>query len=76
MLRKLYGSETNAVSVKLKILLNSWSRVLLENLTVSQLVKKFPPFMEPEVSLPYLQVSATCPFHEPDHSNPCPHPTS
>jgi hypothetical protein len=30
---------------------NSWDRVL-ENLIVAQLVKKFPPFTEPEGSLP------------------------
>jgi len=44
MLRKLYGSKTNAVSVELEILLNPWRRVLLEKLTVSQLVEKFPAF--------------------------------
>jgi len=44
MLRKLYGSKTNAVSVELKILFNPWNGVLFENLTVSQLVKKFPAF--------------------------------
>jgi len=35
MLRKLCGSKTNAVSVKLDMSLNPCSRVLLENLTVS-----------------------------------------
>jgi len=28
--------------------------------------------MEPEGSLPHLQVPATCPYPEPDQSNPCP----
>ena len=32
--------------------------------------------MEPEGSLPHSQQPATCPYHEPDRSNPCPHPTS
>ena len=31
-------------------------------------------FMEPEGSLPHLQVSATCPYPEPDQSRPCPPP--
>jgi hypothetical protein len=31
-------------------LLTPWSKALLEKLTGSQLVKKFPHFMEPEVS--------------------------
>jgi hypothetical protein len=33
-------------------LFTPWSRVLLEKLTGSQLVKEFPRFMQPEVSLP------------------------
>ena len=41
------------------------SRVLLEKLTDSQLVKKFLHFMEPKSSLP-------CPYPEPDHSSPYP----
>jgi len=44
MLKKFYFSKTNAVNVKLEILLNPWSRALLEKLTVSQLVEKFPAF--------------------------------
>jgi hypothetical protein len=47
-----------------------WSTVLLEKLTVSQLVKKFPTFMEHESSLPYSQEPATGPYPEPDESNP------
>jgi len=34
-------------------LLTPWCRVLLEKLTGLQLVKKFPHFTEPEVSLPH-----------------------
>ena len=33
-----------------------WSRNLLENVTDSQIIKKFPHFMEPESSLPHSQV--------------------
>jgi hypothetical protein len=36
--------------------LASWSRVFIERLTSSRLAKKFPHFMEPEGSLPRLQV--------------------
>jgi hypothetical protein len=32
--------------------------------------------MEPEGSLPRLQVPATCPYPEPDHSSSCPPPPS
>ena len=28
--------------------------------------------MEPECSLPYSHMPATCPYHEPDQSSPCP----
>ena len=31
--------------------------------------------MEPEGSLPRLQVPATCPYPEPDQSSPWPYPT-
>jgi hypothetical protein len=44
---------------------------------VLQPVKKFPAFMEPESSLPYPQVPATCPYPEPAPSsnhNPLPLP--
>jgi hypothetical protein len=42
-------------------LLTPRSRVLLEKLTSSQLVKKFPAFYGTEVSLPHLQEPTTCP---------------
>ena len=53
-----------------KIRLTPWSRVLLEKLTGLQLVKKFPTFLEPESSLPYSQMPATCPYPEPTPSSP------
>jgi len=46
-------------------LLTPWTRVLLEKLTGSALVKKFPAFLEPEGSSPYSQVPATCPYLPP-----------
>jgi len=45
-------------------LLTPWSRVLLEKLTGSQLVKKFPTFYQPKGSLQHSQVPATCPYTE------------
>jgi len=57
-------------------LLTSRSGVLLEKLTGSKLVKKFPTFMEPESSLSHSQVSATFLILsqlDPVHA---PHPTS
>ena len=41
---------------------------------VAQLVKKFPAFYEPQVSLPHLQVPTTSPYPQPDQSSPCPPP--
>ena len=42
----------------------------LRSKLVLQLVKKFPAFLEPEGSLPYPQVPATCPYPEPTPSSP------
>ena len=55
------------------LFLTPWSRVL-QKLPGFQLLK-FPNFMEPEGSLPHLQVPAACPYSEPDQSTACPHPT-
>ena len=52
-------------------LLTPCSRVLLEKLAGSQLVKKFPAFYGTPGSLPHLQVTATCSYPEPDQSSPC-----
>jgi hypothetical protein len=54
-------------------LLTPWSRVLLEKLTVFQLVKKFSSFMELEGLLPHSQVPANCHYPEPARSSPHPH---
>ena len=40
---------------------------------VFSLSKNSPHFMEPEGSLPYSQVPATCPYPEPARSSPYPH---
>jgi hypothetical protein len=56
-------------------LLTPWSRVLLEKLTGSQLVKNSPHVVQPEGTLPRLQVPATCRYPEPDQSIPYSHPT-
>jgi len=44
--------------------------VFQEKLTGSQLVKKYPNFMETESSLPSLQEPTTCPYYEPHQSTP------
>ena len=50
--------------------LTPWSRVLLEKLNGSQLVKKFPAFYGTRRSIAALQEPATCPCSEPDQSTP------
>jgi hypothetical protein len=57
------------INFKATYVLNPWSIIILEKLS-SELVKKFPAFMEPESSSPYPQVPATCPYPEPTPSNP------
>jgi len=49
----------------LNYLLTPWSRVPLQKLDGSQLVEKFPTIIEPEGSLLYSQVPATCPYPKP-----------
>jgi len=49
----------------------TWSRVLLEKLTIPQLVRNFL-HTEHEVSLQDSQLLATCPYPEPDQSSPLP----
>jgi len=48
-------------------LLTPWSRVLLEKLAGSQLVKKFPALNGTQVSLPHSQEPTTCPYPGPVH---------
>ena len=61
-----------ASSPLLTHLLTPYSRVLLENLTVSQLVKKFPAFYGTRRFITAF-TSATCPYPEPARSSPYPH---
>ena len=50
------------------------SRVLLEKLTCSHLVKKFHAFY---VTWRFITaLTSACPYSEPDQSSPCPRPTS
>jgi hypothetical protein len=63
------NDANNSVCKKLNYViyrLTPWSTVLLEKLTVSQLVKKFPAFMKHKGSLPHSQMPATRPYPEPD----------
>ena len=52
-------------------LLNPWSRVLLEKLTVSQLVKIFPACYGIRRFITAFTSAATCPYSEPDQFSPC-----
>jgi len=61
------------ISYLLSYLLTPWSRILLEKVTGSQLVKKFLHFMEPEGSLPQSQVPSNFPYPEPARSSPYTH---
>ena len=56
----------------LVIIIIPCGRVLLEKLTVPQIVKNFSSFYENEGSLPFSQELATCPSPEPDQSSPLP----
>ena len=64
---------TSVYKTNLMHLLTPWCRVLLEQLTGLQLVKKFPHFTEPERSLPHSQASATCLYPGPAQSSPHTH---
>ena len=50
-----------------------WGTVLLEKSTDSQLVKKFPEFLDPVGSILHSHVPVTCPYPGPTPSSPCPH---
>jgi hypothetical protein len=63
---------TYLLTYLLTYLITPWSRILLEKLTVSQLVKKFPACYRTRKSLPPLQVPATCSYPETHQSSPHP----
>jgi len=67
----LLASATTATTITL------WSRVLLEKLTSSQLVKKLCTFDRTKRFFTALQVPTNCSCPEPGQIGPCPpHPTS
>ena len=68
----LQGSSTLSQNGKIlrEKFLSSWSGNLLEKLTGSQLVKKYPQFSEPKFSLPQLLEPTTFPYPEPYQSSP------
>ena len=72
LIRRRTERDTNLLTY----LLTPCSRVLLENLTGSQLIKKFPAFYGTRSFITGLQWSATCPYPEPDQSSQCPPPNS
>ena len=54
-------------------LFTAWLRVVLEKLIRSQIVKKYPYFMEPKSLIPHLKVPAVYRSSEADRFSPCPH---
>jgi len=72
-LQKLFSKHKCFINQGGPYLLTPWSRVLLQNLTGSQLVKKFPAFYGTPKFITFSQVPAICPYHEPVRSSPCPH---
>ena len=71
-IRSIHATWTinkSAIINTVTYLLTPWSTVLLEKLTGSQLVKKFPAFYGTRKFITVL----TCPYPEPDLSSPCPH---
>ena len=67
------GAMTKSGDLRVPSLLTSWSRVHLERLIGSQLVKKFPTFYGTRKFITASKVPATCPYPEPSRSSPCPH---
>jgi hypothetical protein len=55
------------------LLLTPQSRVLLEKLTVSRLVKKFPTFYGTRRFITVFTSATNCPYPGPDRSSLCPH---
>jgi hypothetical protein len=54
------------------LLTMSYSKVLLEKLTISRLVKNFSAFYGTRKLITNSQVPTTCPYPEPDQSSPYP----
>ena len=79
MLSSLIASQRSACCTSYTYLITPWSRVLLEKLTGSQLVKKFPPNLwntKVHCRVCNCPPPTTYPYPEPDQSRPCPNPTS
>ena len=76
--RALYNTFINFESTKKKAslldyLLTPWSRVLLEKLTGTQLVKKFPAFYGTRRFITTFTSAHQLSLPEPARSSPCPH---
>ena len=56
--------QTTVLARLLTDLLNGADKVLLEKLTGSKLINKFPLVSKTRSSLPYSQVPVTCPYPE------------
>ena len=62
---------TNLLTSFLTYVLTPWRRVLHEEPTGSQLVRKYPEFYGTQSSLQRPHVPATCTYPEPPRSSPC-----
>jgi hypothetical protein len=67
-----FHTELSSSKLSQTYLLTPWSSALLENLTGSQLVKKFPAVYVTRRFITAFVMPATCPYPEPDQSRPCP----
>ena len=67
-----FQTELSSSKLSRTYLLTPWSSAHLENLTGSQLVKKFPAVYVTRRFIRAFAMPATCPYPEPDQSSPCP----
>jgi hypothetical protein len=67
------GNTVCILTYILTPILTPWSRVLLEKLAGFSYSRNSPHCMEPKVSFPHSQVSASCLYPAPAQSSPHPH---
>jgi hypothetical protein len=74
VLRKIFGPRKDDITGEWRKLHNEELHDLYSSPTVVRAIKRNSRhFMEPEVSLPHSQVTATCFYLEPAGSSPYPH---
>jgi len=66
-----FGFKFYSVYLEITLVeLTLWSTVFLRSQHSPRWAKNFPPFMQPELSLPCSQGSTTSPYHDPDIPSP------